>query len=46
MCLDNSMIFGFLLFLAVVTASPFVIIAAIVRVCRKNRTDEIVRLLD
>jgi hypothetical protein len=46
MCADSSMLFGILLFFVTVAASPFVIIAAIVHVCRKNKTDEIVRLLD
>jgi hypothetical protein len=44
MCADLSMLFGILLFF--VAASPSVIIAAIVHVCRKNKTDEIVWLLD
>ena len=46
MCLDDGMIFGFLIFFAVVTISPFLIVAAIVRGVRNNRADKVVRLLD
>ncbi|MCA1634227.1 MAG: hypothetical protein LC802_11165 [Acidobacteria bacterium] len=45
MCLDSGMLIGLLLFLLCVTASPFVVIAAIVHICRKNRTDEPIQIL-
>lgn len=46
MCADAGMLFGFLLFLLVVAASPFVIIAAVVYVVRNHRADKPTRLLD
>jgi hypothetical protein len=40
------MLVGLLLFVLCVGAAPFVIIAAVVHVCRKNRADGPTRILD
>lgn len=46
MCFDSSMLFGLLLFFLFVTATPFVALAVIVHVCRKNRAEGPTRILD